>query len=72
MEIRALAKLERGERGQRASRKINRIGWPSNDKLIVSMEMPFPKSVGVRARQTRLMVVDIETRGVKYLGEDWI
>jgi dipeptidyl aminopeptidase/acylaminoacyl peptidase len=71
-EIRALATLERGVSGERASRQIRRIGWPSNDKIIISTEMPFSKARGVRARQSRLMVVDIHNGHTKYLGEDWL
>jgi dipeptidyl aminopeptidase/acylaminoacyl peptidase len=69
-DVQVLAKLERGKSSGRASRAIRRIGWPSNQKIIVSIEMPYSKSVGVRARQSRLMVVDLDG-GVEYLGEDW-
>jgi dipeptidyl aminopeptidase/acylaminoacyl peptidase len=69
-ETHLLAKLERGASSGRASRSIRRIGWPSNQKIIVSIEMPFLMSRGVRSRQSRLMVVDLDG-SIRYLGEDW-
>jgi hypothetical protein len=69
-ETHALAKLERRGKNEKASQSIKRLGWPNNEQVIVSIEMPYSKSIGVRARQTRLMVVDLDG-SIKYLGEDW-
>jgi dipeptidyl aminopeptidase/acylaminoacyl peptidase len=68
-QIRRLAKLERT--GSTRSWTVRRVGWASERDLIVSIEMPSTMAKGVRARQTRLMVVDLEGGQPRYLGEDW-
>ena len=66
---RPVAKLEREH--ARSSITVRTLGWPGNDRLLVSLEMPAPFAVGVRARQTRLMVVELEGGAPRYLGKSW-
>lgn len=68
-EIRTLAKLERTRFTR--SWAVNRVGWGSNEQLLVSIQMPSEAAVGVRARQTRLLVVDLAGGRPRYLGDDW-
>lgn len=64
-----LAKLER--ENPRRSTTVRTLGWPGNDRLLVSLEMPAPFAIGVRARQTRLMTVPLDGSGPRYLGQHW-
>jgi hypothetical protein len=64
-QIRFLAKLD--ERGQ----SIRTVGWASDEHLLVSVEMPSHTAVGVRARQTRLLVVPRDGSPPSYLGRHW-
>jgi dipeptidyl aminopeptidase/acylaminoacyl peptidase len=68
-EVRTLTKLERTSR--RVSWRIRKLGWASNSHLIVSVEMPSQTAVGVRARQSRLMVVPLDGSKIRYLGKKW-
>jgi dienelactone hydrolase len=63
--IRFLAKLD--EPGQ----SIRTVGWASDERILVSVEMPSPTAVGVRARQTRLLVVPRDGSSPGYLGRHW-
>ncbi len=68
--IRPVVKLERTR--SKVSYAVNRIGWPSNDRLLISVQRPESLlGTGIRARQTRLMSVSVEGGQPKYLGEDW-
>lgn len=67
--VRSLAKIERTK--TRRSWTVSRVGWGSEQQLLVSIEMPSETATGVRARQTRLMVVDLAGGRPRYLGEDW-
>jgi len=67
--VRPLAKLDR-ER-HRSSWTVRRVGWGSNEHLLVSVERPDPYGARHRARQSRLLVVDLEDARPRYLGEDW-
>ncbi len=64
-EVRFLAKLD--EAGQ----SIRTVGWASDERILVSVEMPSPTAVGMRARQTRLLVVKLDGSTPIYLGRDW-
>jgi dipeptidyl aminopeptidase/acylaminoacyl peptidase len=68
-QIRPLGKLERTE--FRGSKSIRALGWGGNERILVSLESPSTSAVGVRARQTRLMVVALDGSGAKYLGKNW-
>jgi len=68
-DVRTLTKLERTSR--RVSWRIRKLGWASNSHLIVSVEMPSEAAVGVRARQSRLMVVALDGSKIRYLGRNW-
>jgi dipeptidyl aminopeptidase/acylaminoacyl peptidase len=68
-EIRPLGKLERTDFS--SSKAIRALGWGGNERVLVSLEMPSRVAVGVRARQTRLMVVDLKGGRPKYLGKNW-
>jgi dipeptidyl aminopeptidase/acylaminoacyl peptidase len=63
--LRFLAKLD--EPGQ----SIRRVGWASDERILVSVEMPSPLAKGVRARQTRLLVVPLDGSDPRYLGRNW-
>ena len=63
--IQFLAKLD--EPGQR----IAMLGWPSDDRILVSVEMRSQAAVGVRARQTRLLSVPLDGSSPSYLGRNW-
>ncbi len=67
--LRALTKLERTR--NRSSQTIRKVMWSGNDGLLVSIEMPSQKAVGVSARQTRLMSVRLAGGVPKYLGKNW-
>jgi hypothetical protein len=62
-EVRPLAKLVRSESSQsiRSSVSIRKVGWGSNERILVSVEMPLqnPYVTGIRARQSRLIVVEL-------------
>lgn len=64
-EVRSIAKV-----GKR-SVQIGTLGWASDERLIVSIEMPDDMAAGVRARKTRLLAVNRDGSGVKYLGKRW-
>ena len=64
-EVRFLAKLD--EPGQ----SIRTVGWASDEQILVSVEMPSQTAVGVRARQTRLLVVPRDGSKPSYLGRNW-
>ncbi len=64
-EVRMLAKLD--EPGM----QIRTVGWPSEERLLVSIEMPSALAVGVRARQTRLLSVPLDGSPPRYLGRNW-
>jgi dipeptidyl aminopeptidase/acylaminoacyl peptidase len=68
-QIRPLGKLERTE--FRGSKSIRELGWGGDERILVSLESPSTNAVGVRARQTRLMVVAADGSGAKYLGKNW-
>jgi dipeptidyl aminopeptidase/acylaminoacyl peptidase len=63
--LRLLAKLD--EVGQ----SIRMVGWASDERILVSVEMPSEMARGVRARQTRLLVVPVDGSRPRYLGRDW-
>ncbi len=73
--IRPLAKVVRREsnRSSRSSVGIRKVGWGSNERILVSMEMPSqnPYVTVVRARQSRLMVVELNGEQPRYLGKNW-
>src|SRR5262249_6682004 len=58
-DIKPVGKLERTE--YRGSKSIRALGWGGDQRIIVSLESPMLTAIGVRARQSRLMVVDLET-----------
>jgi dipeptidyl aminopeptidase/acylaminoacyl peptidase len=62
---RLLAKLD--EAGQ----SIRKVGWASDERILVSVDMPSEVSRGVRARQTRLLVVPVDGSPPEYLGRNW-
>lgn len=64
-EVRTLAKLD--EPGM----QIRTVGWPSEERLLVSLEMPSALAKGVRARQTRLLSVPLDGSDPRYLGRNW-
>jgi dipeptidyl aminopeptidase/acylaminoacyl peptidase len=64
-QARLLAKLD--EPGQ----EIAMVGWASDERILVSVEMPHQTARGVRARQTRLLVVPVDGSTPKYLGRTW-
>lgn len=68
-QIRPLGKLERTE--FRGSKSIRALGWGGNERILVSLESPSTRAIGVRARQTRMMVVEVDGSGAKYLGKNW-
>lgn len=82
-DIKPVGKLERTE--YRGSKAIRTLGWGGDQRIIVSLESPKLNSfeparlvgaptrqpVGVRARQTRLMVVDLDSGRINYLGKNW-
>jgi len=69
-EIKMLAKLDRDRRNQ-GSWRVRTVGWGNEDEILVGLEMPSPHIRRVRARQSRLMVVDAATGDVRYLGKKW-
>src|SRR5215475_8343935 len=68
-DIKPVGKLERTE--FRGSKSIRALGWGGDQRIIVSLESPSLVAVGVRARQTRLMVIDLGSGRVQYLGKNW-
>jgi dipeptidyl aminopeptidase/acylaminoacyl peptidase len=64
-EIRMLAKLD--EPGM----ALQTVGWASNETLLVGVDMPHQSAVGMRARQSRLLAVDLDRSRPRYLGENW-
>ena len=68
-DIKPVGKLQRTE--YRGSKSIRALGWGGDQRIIVSLESPQLRAVGVRARQTRLMVVDLQSGRVNYLGKNW-
>jgi acetyl esterase/lipase len=64
-EIRYLAKLDEPGQG------IAMVGWPGDDRILVSVEMRSQTARGVRARQTRLLSVPLDGSNPGYLGENW-
>ena len=68
-EIHWLAKLERSNLSR--SWEIRRLGWPSNDHVVVSLGMPDAHRLGVRSRQSRLMLVPLDGGAPEYIGDDW-
>ena len=68
--LQPIVKLERTRR--RLSYAVRRVGWPSNERLLVSLERPHQAARGVRARETRLLSVEaVSGARPQYLGEDW-
>jgi len=63
--LRPLAKLD--EAGQ----SIRMVGWASDERILVSVEMPSQAARGVRARQTRLLAVPVDGSPPGYLGRKW-
>ena len=68
-DLKPVGKLERTD--FRGSEQIRALGWGGDQRIVVSLESPSLVAVGVRARQTRLMVVDLQSGRVKYLGKNW-
>jgi len=69
-DIKPVGKLERTE--YRGSTDIRALGWGGDQRIVVSLESPqLMGPIGVRARQTRLMVVDLRSGRVSYLGKKW-
>jgi len=64
-QLRLLAKLD--EPGQ----SIRMVGWASDGRILVSVDMPHQLATGVRARQTRLLVVPVDGSTPEYLGRHW-
>jgi len=63
--LRPLAKLD--EAGQ----TIRMVGWASDERILVSVEMLSQAARGVRARQTRLLAVPRDGSPPGYLGRKW-
>lgn len=51
--------------------RIRTLGWASDERLIAGVEMPHDMAAGVRARKTRLLAVNRDGTGIKYLGKRW-
>ncbi len=51
---------------------LRRLGWPGEDQVLVGVEMPHPKAIGVRARASRLVSIPLDGSQWKYLGEKWL
>ena len=67
----ALAKLERRDSSHStASNKIDRVGWASNDFVVMSAERPN-LVLGVRSRRTVLLSSSVRDPRVRELGKDW-
>ena len=64
-QLRPLAKLDEVGQG------IRMVGWASDERILVSIEMPSQTARGVRARQTRLLVVPVDGSPPMYLGRNW-
>jgi dienelactone hydrolase len=64
-EVQSVAKV-----GKRSVQVAN-LGWASDERLIVSIDMPHDMAAGVRARKTRLLAVNRDGSGIKYLGKRW-
>ncbi len=67
--LRPLAKLKRS--AGRESMRVRHVAWASNTRLFVSVERPMARAVGVRARSSRVLVIDIESGTKRYLGKRW-
>ncbi|MBC8188461.1 MAG: S9 family peptidase [Proteobacteria bacterium] len=68
-QLRVLSKLERSS--DHNSWTVRKVLWPSDDRLLVSVEMPSTAAYGVRARQTRLVSLRLGGGKAKYLGAKW-
>lgn len=64
-DTRLLAKLDEVGQG------IRRVGWASDHRILVSIDMPYHMAKGVRARQTRLLSVPVDGSEPGYLGRNW-
>jgi dipeptidyl aminopeptidase/acylaminoacyl peptidase len=67
--LRTLGKVERTE--FHGGQSIRSLGWGGNERVLVSLESLFLAAHGVRARQTRLMVLPLDGSKAKYLGKNW-
>ncbi|MEM7412437.1 MAG: S9 family peptidase [Myxococcota bacterium] len=70
-ELVPLAALDRDDAG--ASATLRRVGWASDDHLLLSVESPYRESgaLRVQARQSRLILVPTDGGRMRYLGKRW-